>query len=184
MKRFLDRSSGQRNWDYTTGMSRLSAAFYDIRSTIRRSLTMTELHTETLPLLPLTTGVVLPGMVVTLTIESPEAEAAVEAAAHGELILVPKIEGRYARVGTIAKIEEEGRVRGGVDAVVMRGLHRAIVGVGVPGTGSATWVQIGPVHDPEPSPRATELAREYRATLENIVEARGIPQVAEFLRGI
>ena len=50
---------------------------------------MTELHTETLPLLPLTTGVVLPGMVVTLTIESPEAEAAVEAAAHGELILVP-----------------------------------------------------------------------------------------------
>ena len=32
---------------------------------------MTELHTETLPLLPLTTGVVLPGMVVTLTIESP-----------------------------------------------------------------------------------------------------------------
>ena len=31
---------------------------------------MTELHTETLPLLPLTTGVVLPGMVVTLTIES------------------------------------------------------------------------------------------------------------------
>jgi ATP-dependent Lon protease len=145
---------------------------------------MTELHTETLPLLPLTTGVVLPGMVVTLTIESPEAEAAVVAAAHGELILVPRIEGRYARVGTIAKIQEEGRVRGGVDAVVMRGLHRAVVGVGVPGTGSATWVQIDPVHDPEPSARAVELAREYRATLENIVESRGIPQVAEFLRGI
>ena len=145
---------------------------------------MTELHTETLPLLPLTTGVVLPGMVVTLTIESPEAEAAVEAAAHGELILVPRIDGRYARVGTIAKIEEEGRVRGGVDAVVIRGLHRGIVGVGVPGTGSATWVQIEPVHDGEPSGRAIELAREYRATLETIVESRGIPQVAEFLRGI
>jgi ATP-dependent Lon protease len=145
---------------------------------------MTELHTETLPLLPLTTGVVLPGMVVTLTIESPEAEAAVEAAAHGELILVPKIEGRYARVGTIAKVEEEGRVRGGADAVVIRGLHRGVVGVGVPGTGSATWVQIEPIHDDTPSGRAIELAREYRATLENIVESRGIPQVAEFLRGI
>jgi ATP-dependent Lon protease len=145
---------------------------------------MTELHTETLPLLPLTTGVVLPGMVVTLTIESPEAEAAVEAAAHGELILVPRIEGRYARVGTIAKVEEEGRVRGGADAVVIRGLHRGVVGVGVPGTGSATWVQIEPIHDGEPSARAIELAREYRATLENIVESRGIPQVAEFLRGI
>ena len=41
---------------------------------------MSELHTETLPLLPLTTGVVLPGMVVTLTIESDEASAAIEAA--------------------------------------------------------------------------------------------------------
>ncbi len=145
---------------------------------------MTELHTESLPLLPLTTGVVLPGMIVTLTIESPEAEAAVQAAAHGELILVPRIDGRYARVGTIAKIEEEGRVRGGADAVVIRGLHRGILGVGVPGTGQATWVQIEPVHDDEPSARATELAREYRATLENIVESRGVPQVAEFLRGI
>ncbi|MFI5054891.1 MAG: endopeptidase La [Actinomycetota bacterium] len=145
---------------------------------------MTELHTETLPLLPLTTGVVLPGMVVTLTIESPEAEAAVGAAAHGELILVPRIEGRYARVGTIAKVEEEGRVRGGADAVVIRGLHRGVVGVGVPGTGSATWVQIEPIHDGQPSAQAIELAREYRATLENIVESRGIPQVAEFLRGI
>ncbi len=32
-------------------------------------------------------------------------------------------------------------------------------------------------------PQAIELAREYRATLENIVESRGIPQVAEFSRG-
>ena len=81
---------------------------------------MTELHTETLPLLPLTTGVVLPGMVVTLTIESDDAAAAIEAAARGEVLLVPKIEGRYARVGTVAKVEEVGRVRGGAEAVVIR----------------------------------------------------------------
>ena len=81
-----------------------------------------------------------------------------EAAAHGELILVPRIDGRYARVGTIAKIEEEGRVRGGADAVVIRGLHRGVVGVGVPGTGSATWVQIEPIHDGQPS-RAGDRAR-------------------------
>ncbi len=145
---------------------------------------MTELHTETLPLLPLTTGVVLPGMVVTLTIESDEASAAIEAASHGELILVPRIQGRYARVGTVAKVEEVGRVRGGAEAVVIRGLHRGVVGLGVPGTGSATWVEIEPVDDGRPSDRAVTLAREYRATIENIVEARGVPQVAEFLRGI
>ena len=145
---------------------------------------MSELHTETLPLLPLTTGVVLPGMVVTLTIESDEASAAIEAASHGELILVPRIQGRYARVGTVAKVEEVGRVRGGAEAVVIRGLHRGVVGLGVPGTGSATWVEIEPVEDGRPSDRAVTLAREYRATIENIVEARGVPQVAEFLRGI
>src|SRR3954449_1088780 len=143
---------------------------------------MTELHTETLPLLPLTTGVVLPGMVVTLTIESPEAAAAIDAA--DELILVPRIDGRYARVGTVAKVEEVGRVRGGAEAAVIRGLHRGIIGVGVPGTGSATWVQIEPVDEAAPSARARELAREYRATIETIVEARGVPQIAEFMRGI
>src|SRR3954469_11716295 len=145
---------------------------------------MTDLHTETLPLLPLTTGVVLPGMVVTLTIESPDAAAAIDAAARGELIVVPRIEGRYARVGTVAKIEEVGKVRGGAEAAVIRGLHRGVVGVGVPGTGSATWVQIARGDEPEPTSRARTLARDYRATLETIVEARGIPQVAEFLRGI
>src|SRR6185295_3372699 len=133
---------------------------------------------------PLTTGAVLPGMVVTLTIESPDAAAAIDAAAHGELVLVPRIEGRYARVGTVARVEEVGRVRGGAEAAVIRGLHRGVVGVGVPGTGSATWVQLEPVEHSEASPRARELAREYRATLESIVEARGVPQIAEFLRGI
>jgi len=145
---------------------------------------MTELHTETLPLLPLTTGAVLPGMVVTLTIESPEAAAAIDAAAHGELVLVPRIEGRYARVGTVARVEEVGKIRGGAEAAVIRGLHRGVVGIGVPGTGSATWVQIEPVDEGTPSPRARQLAGEYRATLETIVEARGLPQIAEFLRGI
>src|SRR5262245_19022387 len=143
---------------------------------------MSELHTETLPLLPLTTGVVLPGMVVTLTIESPDAAAAIEAAARGEFVLAPRIEGRYARVGTVAKVEAVGRVRGGAEAAVIRGLHRGVVGVGVPGTGSATWVQVEPLDVADPSPRARELAREYRAALENIVAARGVPQIAEFLR--
>src|SRR5688572_30204596 len=139
-------------------------------------------------MLPLTTGVVLPHMVVTLTLESPEARAAVEAArsARDTLLLVPRTEnGAYARVGTVAVIEEMGQTPGGVQALVIRGLHRALIGSGVAGTGEAIWVQAEAQPDPEEaSERAEELAREYRATLENIVEARGVPQVAEFLRGI
>jgi ATP-dependent Lon protease len=142
------------------------------------------IDTQALPLLPLTTGVVLPGMVVTLTIESDEAAAAVRAADGAELLLVPRLDGRYARIGTVAKVEDVGRLRGGQEALVIRGLHRAVVGLGVPGTGEATWVQAEPAADGEPTARAKELAREYRAVAEAIVESRGVPQVAEFLRGI
>ncbi|MGH2724139.1 MAG: endopeptidase La [Actinomycetota bacterium] len=148
---------------------------------------MAELKTEVLPLLPLTTGVVLPGMVVTLTVESDDARRAIDAArdADGTLLLVPRVDGRYARIGTVATLEEIGRLPNGVEALVIRGLHRAVVGTGVPGTGEATWVQVEPSPDPDDaSPRAYELAREYRATVESIVEARGVPQVAEVLRGI
>jgi ATP-dependent Lon protease len=148
-----------------------------------------KLDSKILPLLPLTTGVVLPGMVVTVTLESPEARAAVEAArtADDSLLLVPRQGGRYARVGTVAKIEEVGRTPSGAEALVIRGLHRATIGSGIAGTGEATWVQVEPQPDLEGEPvseRARELAREYRATVENILDARGVSQIAEFLRGI
>ena len=145
---------------------------------------MADIDTQVLPLLPLTTGVVLPGMVVTLTIESDEARAAVDAADGGELLLVPRVDDRYARIGTVAKVEDIGRLRNGTEALVIRGLHRATVGLGVPGTGEATWVQVEPALDGPATERQTQLAREYRAVIENIVETRGVPAVAEFLRGI
>jgi ATP-dependent Lon protease len=147
---------------------------------------MNELDIQALPLIPLTTGVVLPGMVVTLTIESDEARAAVGATSEGDdalLLTVPRVEGRYARVGVVAQIEDVGRMRNGTEAVVIRGLRRATVGLGVPGTGEATWVQIEPAEEPV-SDRALELAREYRGAVEAITDARGIPAVAEFLRGV
>src|SRR5437870_3240926 len=146
-----------------------------------------QLETKILPLLPLTTGVVLPHMVVTLTLETAEARASVAAArsADDTLLLVPRTEsGAYARVGTVAKIEEMGRTPGGVQALVIRGLHRALIGSGVAGTGDAVWVQVEPAEDTDPTDRAHELATQYRATLEAIIESRGVPQLADFLRGI
>jgi ATP-dependent Lon protease len=147
-----------------------------------------QLDTRILPMLPLQTGVVLPHMVVTLAVETSEAEAAIRAAraAGDTLLLVPRTErGAYARIGTVAAIEEMGQGPGDVQALVIRGLYRALIGSGVAGAGEAVWVQVEARPDPEEtSDRAHELAREYRAAVENIVEARGAPQVAEFLRGI
>ena len=140
----------------------------------------------TLPLLPLKSGVILPGMVFTMALESDEARVAVEAArsAGGQLLLVPHIDGRYATVGVIAEVVEEGSLPGGLEAIVIRGERRATIGTGVPGTGDALWVEAEPLDDGEVTPNVTELAREYRAVLENILLSRGARQIASQLREI
>ena len=140
----------------------------------------------TLPLLPLTSGVLLPGMVFTMALESDEARAAVEAAqsAGGRLLLVPHIEGRYATVGVIAEVMEEGALPGGLQAAAIRGDQRATIGTAVPGTGDALWVEAEPIDEGEPTSAANELAREYRAVLENILLSRGARQIATQLREI
>ncbi len=88
---------------------------------------MPELQTTTLPLMPLTTGVILPGMVVTLTADTDEAKAAVAAAERGDgrLLLVPFVDGQYARTGTIGKIENAGDLPGGIRGLIIRGIERA-----------------------------------------------------------
>jgi ATP-dependent Lon protease len=140
----------------------------------------------TLPVLTLTSGVVLPGMVFTITLETDDARVAVEAAraVGGHMVVVPNIEGRYSRIGVIAGLVEEGELPGGQSAAVVTGLQRAEIGAAVPGTGKALWVQVEPVSEQEPSSDALELAREYRAVLENILLTRGARRMADRLAGI
>jgi ATP-dependent Lon protease len=141
----------------------------------------------TLPLLPLATGVVLPQMVVTLALETDEAKAAADAATggDGQLLLVPRIDGRYARVGTIARVESAGELPNGVRALVLRGVERATVGVGVAGTSSGLWVEAEPVDDAgDPTERARELARDYRAIVGAIAERLGAARLREALHGV
>ncbi|HEX4776304.1 MAG TPA: endopeptidase La [Acidimicrobiia bacterium] len=145
-----------------------------------------QIDTQVLPLLPLTTGVVLPQMVVTLALETDESQQVARAATQGErlLLLVPRIDGRYARVGTVARIENDGELPNGIGALVLRGLHRAVVGVGVPGTGDVLWVEAEPVEDGEPTERARELAREYRAIVAAIADRLHSRRLVEVLAGV
>jgi len=141
---------------------------------------------RTLPLLPLTSGVVLPGMVLTMGLETDEAKVAAEAAGSvgGQLVLVPHVEGSYASMGVITEILELGQLPGGPMAMVVSGISRARIGAAVPGTGQALWVQVEPVAEAPASEAATELAREYRAVLENILLTRGARAMAERLRSV
>jgi ATP-dependent Lon protease len=140
---------------------------------------------DNLPLLPLTSGVLLPGMVFTMALESEEAVAAVEAAeaADGSLVIVPFIDGRYASVGVVAEVAERGELPGGMAAVAVRGIERARLGTAVPGTGRALWVEVETVGDDGTgaTDAAVELAREYRAVIENILVSRGAGRLAERL---
>jgi len=145
-----------------------------------------ETLTQNLPLLPLTSGVVLPGMVFTMALESDEATAAAEAAgaADGRLVLVPFIDGRYASVGVVAEVMETGELPGGMAAVAIRGVDRARLGTAVPGTGAALWVEVEVITEETPSDEVTELAREYRAVVENILVGRGAGRLAERLADV
>ena len=101
--------------------------------------------TETLklPVLPLTDSVLLPGMVVPVRLDEPEIQAAVDAASSVDrkILVVPRLDGRYAAVGVVAVLEQVGRLPSGEKAAVVRGEVRARIGSGVTGPGAALWVE-------------------------------------------
>jgi len=146
------------------------------------------LDTATLPVLPLTSGIVLPQMVVTLALETDEAKAAADAAADadGELLLVPRFPdgGRYGRVGTVATIENRGTLPGGTPALVVRAVRRAHVGAGVIGTTAALWVHTEAIEDEAPSPRAVELAGDVRAVIGALFDRLGGRRLTEVLKEV
>ncbi len=143
------------------------------------------------PVLPLTTGVVLPGTVITVALETPEAITATDAALAHErlLVLVPKLDGRMGRIGALSRIETAGELPDGRRALVIRAVGRARIGAGVisPGADDALWVRIESVPEapaPEQAARVQELAREYRMVAELVAEQRGFGRIGAALAGI
>ncbi|MEU4803428.1 endopeptidase La [Actinosynnema sp. NPDC023587] len=144
-------------------------------------------ETLVLPVLPLDDVVVLPGMVVPIRLTgsdaTTEARAAVEAASAGEgearVLLVPRLDGKYAKAGTLAVIEQVGRLSGGERAAVVRGTERVRIGTGTTGPGAALWVEAVVADESPADDRTRELAREYRALVTTILQQRGAWQVVD-----
>src|SRR5215472_6761497 len=140
---------------------------------------------ELLPVLPLDDVVVLPHMSVTLAVEGDSQKAAIEAARQGSrlVLLVPKIDGKFAAMGTVARLGDSAELPTGAEAFMIRGEYRARLGSGQAEINGALLVKADPIFEPEPpTERSLELMREYRALLENLVESRGVPQVVQFIR--
>jgi ATP-dependent Lon protease len=118
-------------------------------------------------------------MAVTIQVSSEEGRTALAAAdkSGGRILLVPRLQGRFASVGTIAHIQgdDDGNI-------VVSGESRARVGAGSVDENGALWVEA------EESPEVDitdegldELVSEYRAVVSAVLENRGLSRVAERL---
>src|SRR5256712_7128 len=120
---------------------------------------------ETLRLIPLDDTVVFPHMDLTL---------AVDAGTDERVLLIPRHETAFAKVGTVAEVIDHIRLPGGARAIALRGLHRGVVGAAQTGSDGELRVDVEPHPDAVPvDGRTRELEREYRAVGEEILELRG-----------
>jgi len=155
-------------------------------------------ETLTLPVLPLDDEVVLPGMVVPIELSDPEVRGAVEAARNSRglgkgpgirseesarILLVPRIGDRgLAGVGTLAVIEQVGRMPGGTPGAVLRGVSRVRIGSGTTGPGAALWVEGTEIPETGQGARADELAKEYKSLVIATLQQRGAWQVVDTIK--
>src|SRR5271154_3666391 len=130
-----------------------------------------------LRLIPLDDTVVFPNMGITLTIDVGDDE---------RIILVPRHENEFLEVGTVAEVSEQVRLPGGGQAVAISGEHRALIGAAQTGPTGELRVEVDERPDDVPvDGRTRELEREYRATVEEILELRGDDgRISAFLRAI
>jgi ATP-dependent Lon protease len=128
-------------------------------------------------LVPLEDVVVFPNMNVTL---------AVDVDGEDRVLLVPKHDGAYAKVGTIAEVTDRVRLPGGGRAVALNGLHRGVAGAAETGPDGRLYVDAEERPDDVPTdPRTRELETEYRAVVEEILDLRGDDgRIAAFVRSI
>src|ERR1700686_2274810 len=130
-----------------------------------------------LRLIPLDDTVVFPNMGITLTVDVGDDE---------RVVLVPRHENEFLEVGTIAEVSEQIRLPGGGRAVAISGVHRALIGAAQTGPSGELRVEVDERPDEVPvDGRTRELEREYRATVEEILELRGDDgRISAFLRAI
>src|SRR5215217_9331957 len=128
-------------------------------------------------LIPLDDTVVFPNMNVTLTVDTEGEE---------RVLLVPRHDNEYAAVGTVAEVLDTVRLPGGVRAVALNGLHRAVIGAASNDGGGRLRAEVEGLGDEVPPPIQTrELESEYRAVVEEILEVRGADErISAFIRSI
>src|ERR671914_486703 len=111
-------------------------------------------------LVPLDDTVVFPTMDVTLPVDVGDED---------RVLLIPRHDNEFAKVGTIAEITDRVRLPGGARAVSLSGVSRGVAGAAHTDAAGRLRVEV----------------TEYAAVVEEILELRGADErVAQFLRAI
>ncbi len=128
-------------------------------------------------LVPLDDTVVFPTMDVTLPVDVGD---------ETRVLLVPRHEGEFAKVGTIAEVTDLVRLPGGGRAVSLAGVARGVAGAAHTDSRGRLRVEVAEHPDDIPVDGRTRVAeREYRAVVEEILELRGADErVSAFVRAI
>src|SRR5689334_19692634 len=128
-------------------------------------------------LVPLDDTVVFPTMDVTLPVNVGDEE---------RVLLIPRHDNEFAKVGTIAEVTDHIRLPGGGRAVSLSGVTRGVAGAAHTDSLGRLMVEVDEHRDDQPvDGRTRNLEREYRAIIEEILELRGADdRIAQFLRAI
>ncbi len=128
-------------------------------------------------LIPLDDTVIFPTMDVTLP---------VDVGTEDRVLLVPRHEGEYASVGTIAAVRDSVRLPGGARGAVLEGISRGIIGAAHNDPMGNLRAEV--TESPDATPvdgRTRDLEREYRAVVDELLELRGDDgRIAGFVRSI
>jgi ATP-dependent Lon protease len=107
---------------------------------------------------------------------------------HGEerVLLVPRHESDFAKVGTIARVAQTVRLPGGVSGAVLEGEGRGVAGAAHTNPEGLLFVEVAEHEDDVPVDGKTrDLVREYRAIVDELLELRGDDgRIAAFVRSI
>ncbi len=133
--------------------------------------------TENLILVPLDDSILFPGMSATIAVETGDEE---------RVLLVPRIDGEFASVGTVADVVERMRIPGGGSAVTLEGVARGVPGAANTDPSGTLRVEVTVHADPDlQEEQVRTLEREYRAVVEEILDLRGADaRIRAFVRSI
>lgn len=151
---------------------------------------------EALPTIVLDGAVVFPHMVATLPLEGDSARASEASFADGRLVLIvarredassdAPLAMQVHRVGTLARIEQAGRLPGGGNGVVVRGIVRALLGEQTQHTPFPRWSFTEQRDDTTHTPEIDDLMAEVKAAIDAVLDLQqGVPQdIRNFVRSI